>query len=74
MLFQLGWTLISILFWVFGSQRGLMALGLGSFGLAGGTGIFGLLTSALSYWIIPEVRELYLLPSLLPIAIYFTSN
>jgi len=56
MLFQLGWMLMSIVFWVLGSQRGLMALGLGSFGLGSGTGILGLFASVLSYWTVPEVR------------------
>lgn len=71
MLFQLAWTGLSVLFWLFGSQRGLLALGLGSFGFASRFGFLGPIAGLVSYFVVPEVchtidnTSIYLIMSLI---------
>lgn len=56
MIFQLAWAASSLVFWVLGSQRGLFALAMGTLGLGGSTGVFGVLSSLVAYFMMPDVR------------------
>lgn len=60
MIFQLIWAASSLVFWGLGSQRGLLALAMGTLGLGGSTGIFGVFSSLFAYFLFPDVRGIQL--------------
>lgn len=56
MIFQVLWSILSLVFYLNGSQRGLLSMGLSSFGLGMKSGLVGTAATLLSYFIVPSVR------------------